>query len=153
MSKHPESCGGGGWRVEEAEGGWGGGKTKKDPCLWPAMEASLGSALGLAGMLTAACFPPGRATLGPGPVYPEGPQHPEGAAGGSAGGTCERAEEMSHVAGEASSRGSQSPAGMAEGRGGPRLGPGSPPHAGRCDPTGAALKIRRWPGLRRRVLS
>lgn len=126
----------------------GEGRHRKSPACGLRWRPPWAMPWGLAGMLTAACFPPGRATLGPGPIYPEGPQHPEGAAGGSAGGTCERTAEMSHVAGEAASRGSQSPAGMAEGRGGPRLGPGSPPHAGRCDPTGAALKIRRRPGLR-----
>lgn len=41
----------------------------------------------------------GRAPLGPGPVHPEGPQHPEAAAGGGAGRTPKRAEEASHVEG------------------------------------------------------
>lgn len=48
-------------------------------------------------------FPAGRAPLGPGPVHPEGPQCPEGAAGGCIGETPQRTEEMSYMEGEASS--------------------------------------------------
>lgn len=63
-------------------------------------RVSLGRALGDADYFY---LPVGRSPLGSGPVYPEGPQCPEGTAGGCVGETPQRKEEMSHVEGDASS--------------------------------------------------
>jgi hypothetical protein len=68
-----------------------------------AWRAGVGRVLGPGGMLSISDFPAGRAPLGPGPVHLEGPQCPEGTAGGRVGGTPQRTEEMSHVEGEVSS--------------------------------------------------
>lgn len=104
---HPE-----GRIQEEGDGAWEGG--------------------GLRGVLSASGFPAGRAPLGPGPVHTEGPQHPEGAARGGAGGTPEGAEEVSHLEGRPSL------AGRAE-------EPGA--HSQGLGPTEAPRKIRKKPGF------
>lgn len=86
-------------------------------------EAGPGKGEASGAMLSASGFPAGRAPLGPGPVHAEGPQHPEGAAGGGAGGTPEGAEEVSHLEG----RPSLEPGGEGRGAWGPFSGPGAPP--------------------------
>lgn len=126
---------------EWEEGGrcWGGGRG--------------GSHLGLAGtwasrkVLSASRFSPGRASLGPGPVHPEGPQHPEGAAGGSTGVSPEGAEGVSHVEGDAASRGGGTLFGAVETLGRPLLRAVTCPVTLRWDDlTEASLKIKEKPG-------
>lgn len=98
-------------------------------------------------VLSASCFSPGRASLGPGPVHPEGPQHPEGAAGGSTGVSPEGAEGVSHVEGDAASRGGGTLFGAVETLGRPLLRAVTCPVTLRWDDlTEASLKIKEKPG-------